>query len=1412
MLKKSLLLLLSFLFVAIYLFTNTNVTQASNDQFAIFYETHLSKEAERIKQIALKENYTVKMLSINEVLDKNKNETDQCLQLKNSIINLYKENQTKYVLLLGETFPFMTLYPFGSENKLKGTSAIISDLFFSDITTDWDKDKDSHFGEIEDDYLDPVFSVSVGRLPFSDPIIINNYCDRIESYFSSSANNNVLVASGYQQFESLGANSCIENSIDLSVTGQKVSAIISNSFTPHHMYNSSGIKSSKHIYESDTCLNSDALIDTLNTLQPSFAFLGFCGDGKSLYHKLWGKDENQNSYADSNEVYEETLLDETNVVKLKSNTCFFAYPAASMKNESDFNISKAILSGSGLAFCGQSMFLEDLQNSKYSEDIFLKWINLYSSFNSIGDSLIQIVNDVKYTTIHEKEMYFFSFFSLSYIGLPIVKIKNTVKPKLIQMLSPVKQKNALPNEPKVLNVTSKRKIFSNKIEQFTLAHQANGYRFTKDGGFIIASSSSSQKNGKVFTVKKFNQKGILEWEFVPILKNIGIKSDTGYGGAFDVAERNELGGYLVVGYLEQTSINGKDDDICFFILDDNGNELYRNYYGTMDFRSIDVDDYALNILTLGNNEFIVSGFHKMGSNQYMLYIGHLSPNGAVLKHCNRAVIIKGLDESYFSGSQPYTIIRQIDADKLLMLIPDYNILIITNLDFEEVIMKVSFDYNKYNMPNIDFLDKSNNNISPELKGKAIFSFKNTLFSLSPRGENNTEGVVKPLVSFPGCVQIVMVKYQNDGIYLLLLNEGKFTLLKYDLNMLYLWKISLNDFYKMYSYEPEYNFESLKYFPYLLYFEDNYLFLSNILAKEIGKNDFYITSIKFDLPMELKKAFLLKPSKYIYRLSSIKMDANINFHLRISNGGNEELYYTIKSNFDDIKFEDNSVSILKFGHQNIVINIDGSIFKPGKYEREIMVNNLKKKDDNIYFKILFEIRDIDPKLTISTTSIDFGDIEKSESKTEKITFSNEGGGSLQISIIQDYEWLNIDKNSFILQKSSSETIFVTVNFQEKVIGNVDGNIIVKSNDVEIANIFYKVFFKHRKPNMLIYSESEFFKSDEFNYGIIKKPSKIEDSIFIKNTGDALLTGNYEISDASVKVIVQEESSFSLNENEIKEIGFVIDSNELKPDHYEVKMTIQTNDGNKQINFIWILTPPLPIIEKTHFLIPSLTQGKNSDISVKIQNIEGHQHINLQTNTDWIILPENEINLSNQEYEVQIKISSKNLPIGTHKSTLDFIFNFEEEEKETIELGVISVFIEINVVSNETIIQLWIGKNTAIVNNIPKLIDPNDLSIVPVIKKNTTLVPIRFISETYNASVEWNAKIEMVTIFLKEKKLQIILYVNKEKAYINGRETKLSVPPMIINKRVFVPLRFISEAFGAEVKWDGAEQKITIKMVL
>ncbi|WP_040951203.1 copper amine oxidase N-terminal domain-containing protein [Gorillibacterium massiliense] len=84
------------------------------------------------------------------------------------------------------------------------------------------------------------------------------------------------------------------------------------------------------------------------------------------------------------------------------------------------------------------------------------------------------------------------------------------------------------------------------------------------------------------------------------------------------------------------------------------------------------------------------------------------------------------------------------------------------------------------------------------------------------------------------------------------------------------------------------------------------------------------------------------------------------------------------------------------------------------------------------------------------------------------------------------------------------------------------------------------------------------------------------------------------------------------------------------------------------------------------------------------------------------------------------------------------------------------------------------------------------------KGRTMVPLRAIFERLGAEIKWNAEAQMVTAVKGQTTIKLV--IGKATATINNKSVTLDVPPMLIKERTFVPLRFVSEALGGEVSYD------------
>lgn len=98
------------------------------------------------------------------------------------------------------------------------------------------------------------------------------------------------------------------------------------------------------------------------------------------------------------------------------------------------------------------------------------------------------------------------------------------------------------------------------------------------------------------------------------------------------------------------------------------------------------------------------------------------------------------------------------------------------------------------------------------------------------------------------------------------------------------------------------------------------------------------------------------------------------------------------------------------------------------------------------------------------------------------------------------------------------------------------------------------------------------------------------------------------------------------------------------------------------------------------------------------------------------------------------------------------------------------------------------------------------VPPRIVSGRTLVPLRAIGEALEADVFWYEPKKTVVIVNDET--EIFLVPGEATATVGGKEVPLDVPARIIDGRTMVPLRFVAEALGVGVDWDGTARRVLI----
>lgn len=112
------------------------------------------------------------------------------------------------------------------------------------------------------------------------------------------------------------------------------------------------------------------------------------------------------------------------------------------------------------------------------------------------------------------------------------------------------------------------------------------------------------------------------------------------------------------------------------------------------------------------------------------------------------------------------------------------------------------------------------------------------------------------------------------------------------------------------------------------------------------------------------------------------------------------------------------------------------------------------------------------------------------------------------------------------------------------------------------------------------------------------------------------------------------------------------------------------------------------------------------------------------------------------------------------------------------------------------------------NISLKIDGTEVEfdVMPQIIEGRTMVPVRAIFESVGAEVTWDNETKTVTGIKGNTTVKMTVDSNFET--INGKAVEMDAAPQIIDGRTLAPARYVAEAFGCSVEWDGENKAVSI----
>jgi outer membrane protein assembly factor BamB len=229
--------------------------------------------------------------------------------------------------------------------------------------------------------------------------------------------------------------------------------------------------------------------------------------------------------------------------------------------------------------------------------------------------------------------------------------------------------------------------------------------------------------------------------------------------------------------------------------------------------------------------------------------------------------------------------------------------------------------------------------------------------------------------------------------------------------------------------------------------------------------------------------------------------------------------------------------------------------------------------------------------------------------------------------------------------------------------------------------------------------------------------------------------------------------------------------------------------------------------------------NSDIVNGSNNISVDKSINLFFNKEIVLAGENQYIKCYDEFvnlvELKINLNGNNITIDPdndllYERTYTVIVPYDTFKDSTGHLlkedYVLKFTTESESIGSDIYqAKFFMGQNDYEINGQTKSMDA-----APFLENDRTLIPVRYLGLSLGvpeSEIKWDAIARTVT--MSKDNITIILPVDKNLMYVNGQAKILDIVPFCKEDRIYLPARYIAEAFGYEVEWDQNEQVVLIK---
>ncbi len=215
-------------------------------------------------------------------------------QIRNFLVDKYDEWGIEYVLIVGSrnAIPMRTCYPIPQEYE---DTVVETDYYYADLSGNWNADGDDYFGEYEDDDVDFIPEVFIGRIPSDSQDKVKCICQNIIKFESDNSvwKKNALLLGSIIYYENLEAfNWTYERSDGATLMEEcRLDIFEPNGFSCVRMYEQEGIRPST--YECEYPLTRS---NAISEWTKGYRIVNILGHANNRYitRFIWNHDDGDN--------------------------------------------------------------------------------------------------------------------------------------------------------------------------------------------------------------------------------------------------------------------------------------------------------------------------------------------------------------------------------------------------------------------------------------------------------------------------------------------------------------------------------------------------------------------------------------------------------------------------------------------------------------------------------------------------------------------------------------------------------------------------------------------------------------------------------------------------------------------------------------------------------------------------------------------------------------------------------------------------------------------------------------------------------------------------------------------------------------------------------------------------------------